>query len=176
MSTLGIGPVEILVILAVTLIVFGPQRIPELARYVAKAMKMLRDASNELQKQLETQNWDFDLEDKKKKKTTSTSSYDGYGYNSSTTSSSTGSVPSSSSGTDSAPAAAVTDSNPAGGYASSESLSTSPAESGEAPPAAAPTPAAIEDPAKTGDAHRFARELADGCASPPLPPVPFHVS
>lgn len=163
MSTLGIGPVEILVILAVTLIVFGPQRIPELARYVAKAMKMLRDASNELQKQLEAQNWDFDLEDKKKKKkTTSTSSYDGYGYNSSTTSSSTGSVPSSSTGTDStAPAAAVTDSNPAGGYASSESLSTSPAESGEAPPAAAPTPAAIEDPAKTGDAHRFARELAD---------------
>ncbi|MFB3787241.1 MAG: twin-arginine translocase TatA/TatE family subunit [bacterium] len=159
MSTLGIGPVEILVILAVTLIVFGPQRLPELARYVAKAMKMLREASNELQKQLEMQNWDIDLEDKKKK--SYSSSYDGYGYNSSPASSSTSSSTSSSGSDSVTPAAAATESAAPGGYASGESLAASPAESVEAHPVSTAPPAAAEDPAKTGDAHRFARELAD---------------
>ncbi len=58
MNFLGIGPTELLVVLGVALIVFGPNRLPELARYIAKAMKMFRDASNELQRQLDMSEWD----------------------------------------------------------------------------------------------------------------------
>ena len=69
MNLIGIGPLEILVIVALTLIVFGPQRMPELARYVAKAMRMFKEASREIQSQLEMTDWDK-LPEKKKKSTT----------------------------------------------------------------------------------------------------------
>lgn len=58
---LGIGTSELLLIFAVVLIVFGPNRIPELARYIAKATKMFQEASRELQRQLEVSEWDKDL-------------------------------------------------------------------------------------------------------------------
>lgn len=79
-SYLGIGTGEILIILAVALIVFGPHRLPELAKYFAQAMKMFRDASNEIQKQLDMHDWD-------KPKSSSTHKYDSsktdqsYSYN-----------------------------------------------------------------------------------------------
>ena len=48
---IGIGPVELLVILIVTLIVFGPERMPELARNVAKLIRDLRMAMDEVREQ-----------------------------------------------------------------------------------------------------------------------------
>ena len=39
---MSVGPAEILVILVVALLVFGPQRLPELARQVGSAMRELR--------------------------------------------------------------------------------------------------------------------------------------
>lgn len=55
-----LGTTEIIIILAVALIAFGPHRLPELARYAAKAMKMFKEASRELQNQLNIDDWDLD--------------------------------------------------------------------------------------------------------------------
>lgn len=50
---LGIGTSELIVLLGVALMVFGPQKLPELARLLAQATKMFNDASREIQRQLE---------------------------------------------------------------------------------------------------------------------------
>jgi len=44
----GIGMTELLVILAVALVVFGPTRLPELARSLGRAMNEFRRASTDL--------------------------------------------------------------------------------------------------------------------------------
>lgn len=44
----GIGMTELVVILVVALLVFGPQKLPELARSLGKAMNEFRRASNDL--------------------------------------------------------------------------------------------------------------------------------
>ncbi len=46
----GIGMTELLVILAVALIVFGPARLPELARSLGRALGEFRQASNDLRR------------------------------------------------------------------------------------------------------------------------------
>lgn len=48
----GIGMTELLVILAVALIVFGPSRLPELARSLGRAMNEFRRASTDLRQTL----------------------------------------------------------------------------------------------------------------------------
>jgi TatA/E family protein of Tat protein translocase len=47
-----------MVMLIVVLVVFGPQRIPEIARLLAKATKMFQEASREIQRQLEVSEWE----------------------------------------------------------------------------------------------------------------------
>jgi Tat protein translocase TatB subunit len=49
----GIGSMELLVILVVALLVFGPQRLPELARMLAKGMRELRRATDDIRSQVE---------------------------------------------------------------------------------------------------------------------------
>lgn len=49
---MGIGGWEVLVILFVVLIVFGPKRIPGAARDVGKAMRELRRVGTEFQREL----------------------------------------------------------------------------------------------------------------------------
>ena len=46
------GTPELLVIFLIVLILFGPEKMPELARMVGKAMRQLREASNDIKKQL----------------------------------------------------------------------------------------------------------------------------
>jgi TatA/E family protein of Tat protein translocase len=48
MTLFGIGPIELLVILVLALIVFGPNRLPEIARSLGKAMSELRRTSQEV--------------------------------------------------------------------------------------------------------------------------------
>lgn len=48
---IGIGPVELLVILLVTLIVVGPEKMPELARNLAKLMRDLRSTMDDVREQ-----------------------------------------------------------------------------------------------------------------------------
>jgi Tat protein translocase TatB subunit len=50
---IGIGPIEILVILIVTLVVIGPEKMPELARALARIMRDLRVAMDEVRTQFE---------------------------------------------------------------------------------------------------------------------------
>lgn len=49
---LFIGPSEILIILLFVVLFFGANKIPELARGLGKAMRELKDASNEIKKDI----------------------------------------------------------------------------------------------------------------------------
>ncbi len=50
---IGIGPLEIMVILVVALLVIGPEKMPELARALARLMRDLRGAMDEVRGQFE---------------------------------------------------------------------------------------------------------------------------
>ncbi|MCL2503609.1 MAG: twin-arginine translocase TatA/TatE family subunit [Coriobacteriia bacterium] len=43
MRLFGLGPAELLIILAIALVLFGPKQIPKLSRMFGKAMKDVRD-------------------------------------------------------------------------------------------------------------------------------------
>lgn len=45
---LNVGPLELLVVLAVALIVVGPERLPELARSVGRALRQFRQVQDEV--------------------------------------------------------------------------------------------------------------------------------
>jgi Tat protein translocase TatB subunit len=49
----GIGMPELIVILVVALVVLGPQRLPELARSIGKAMAELRRQSSEIMEEFQ---------------------------------------------------------------------------------------------------------------------------
>jgi sec-independent protein translocase protein TatA len=49
MNIAGVGPAELLVILIIALVVFGPQRLPEIARDLGKSIAKWRQALNEIQ-------------------------------------------------------------------------------------------------------------------------------
>ncbi len=48
MDFFGIGPMELLLILILSLIVFGPGKLPELARQLGRGIREFRKASSEL--------------------------------------------------------------------------------------------------------------------------------
>lgn len=48
----GIGPLELVVVLVVALLVFGPKRVPELARTVGRGLAEFRRASRDLRQTL----------------------------------------------------------------------------------------------------------------------------
>lgn len=49
MNIAGVGPAELLVILIVALVVFGPQRLPQIARDVGKSIGKWRQALEEIE-------------------------------------------------------------------------------------------------------------------------------
>jgi Tat protein translocase TatB subunit len=51
---MNLGPAEILVILFVALLVFGPQRLPEVARQVGSAMRQLRRMQDTVRGELDS--------------------------------------------------------------------------------------------------------------------------
>jgi sec-independent protein translocase protein TatA len=51
---MNIGPAEILVVLVVALIVFGPKRLPEVGRQVGAAMREVRRMQNTVRAELDT--------------------------------------------------------------------------------------------------------------------------
>lgn len=61
----GIGPTELMVILAVALIVLGPKRLPELARSLGKGLAEFKRATNDIKHQI-----DSSMEDPSPKATT----------------------------------------------------------------------------------------------------------
>jgi sec-independent protein translocase protein TatA len=51
----GIGGMEVLLILSVVLIFFGAKKIPELARGLGKGMREFKDATKDIQKEIDTE-------------------------------------------------------------------------------------------------------------------------
>ncbi len=49
-----IGPLELMVVAAVALIVFGPHRLPEIARTIGKTLSELRRQANEIRSEFAT--------------------------------------------------------------------------------------------------------------------------
>lgn len=56
----NIGPTELIVVLVIALIVFGPRRLPEVGRTIGKSLREFRRASEELKDELRL-NLDDDL-------------------------------------------------------------------------------------------------------------------
>jgi len=65
MDFFGIGFLEVLLILVVALIIWGPKRLPEIARTLGKAMRALKKASNDLTSQVTRE---LDIEETERKK------------------------------------------------------------------------------------------------------------
>jgi TatA/E family protein of Tat protein translocase len=68
------GPTELLIILGIALIIFGPTQLPKLGRSVGKAIRELRGASSEVTKAVQEglegkADEEDEKESKKKKKT-----------------------------------------------------------------------------------------------------------
>lgn len=54
----GIGTSELLVILVVFLLLFGPRKLPEIARNLGKAMRGIRDAANQIKQEIRLEDLD----------------------------------------------------------------------------------------------------------------------
>jgi Tat protein translocase TatB subunit len=72
MNILGIGPAELLLIFIIALIVFGPGRLPELARTLGKAMRELRRMSLEVTAEFAKELRDMEAISREVKETTET--------------------------------------------------------------------------------------------------------
>lgn len=151
-----IGTGELIVLMVVTLIVFGPHRLPELARFIAKAMRMFQDASRDLQKQLELSDWDLEAPPRKSIKhesdaaSTGSDSYT-YPYEPPPDASRPGGNHEESA-------------SDAGGYPdNSNNNPASPGDDAQEEAASMPSrdTAALNDPAKVQDAQRYGREMLD---------------
>ncbi len=49
----NIGPTELLIILVLALIVFGPQRLPEIGRSIGRSLREFRRATDEIRGEIE---------------------------------------------------------------------------------------------------------------------------
>jgi len=58
---------DILFILLLALVIFGPKRLPEIARQIAKYMAQFRQISNDLKRQLNSEMLKIELEEKENK-------------------------------------------------------------------------------------------------------------
>ena len=72
MNILGVGPAELLLIFIIALIVFGPGKLPELARTLGKAMRELRRMSVEVTAEFAKELQDMEAISREVKETTET--------------------------------------------------------------------------------------------------------
>ena len=55
----NVGPTELLVILVIALLVFGPKRLPEIGRTIGKSLREFRQASSDIRSEIQ-RNLDLD--------------------------------------------------------------------------------------------------------------------
>ena len=65
---MNLGMPEMIFIFLLALVVFGPKKLPELARQLGKFMAEFKRASNEFKNQLETEMMNIELEERAKKR------------------------------------------------------------------------------------------------------------
>ncbi len=70
MEFLGMGPMEILVVLVVGLIAVGPGKLPEFARNLSKGIRALRKAKKDLTKEFTDELKELENEEKAKEQPT----------------------------------------------------------------------------------------------------------
>ena len=63
----SIGPLELLIIFLIVLLVFGANRLPELARGLGKGMREFRKAAEDIKDELQVPDEDFLPSDEEKK-------------------------------------------------------------------------------------------------------------
>ena len=73
---MGLGMGEILLILVIALVVFGPRKLPELGKSLGQAMSQFRRASEDFKR-----TWEQEVEIEKDRKSGTTSSESNYSYN-----------------------------------------------------------------------------------------------
>lgn len=64
MEFLGMGPLEIVIVLVVALIAFGPGRLPQLARNLGKGIQAFKRATTDLTAEVTKEFDDLDKEEK----------------------------------------------------------------------------------------------------------------
>jgi sec-independent protein translocase protein TatB len=64
----AMGSPEMLFILFLALIIFGPKKLPEIARQIGKVMNEFKRASNEFRSQIETEISQLEVEEQQKKR------------------------------------------------------------------------------------------------------------
>lgn len=64
MEFLGMGPIEIVIVLVVALIAFGPGRLPQLARNLGKGIQAFKRATTDLTAEVTKEFDDLDKEEK----------------------------------------------------------------------------------------------------------------
>lgn len=50
----GLGPQEIIFIMFIALLIFGPKKLPELGRTIGKAMREFKKATSEIEKEVQS--------------------------------------------------------------------------------------------------------------------------
>lgn len=50
----GLGPQEIVFIMFIALLIFGPKKLPELGRTIGKAIREFKKATSEIEKEVQT--------------------------------------------------------------------------------------------------------------------------
>jgi TatA/E family protein of Tat protein translocase len=73
---MGLGMGEILLILVIALVVFGPRKLPELGKSLGQAMSQFRRASDDFKR-----TWEQEVEIEKTRKSDTTSGESNYSYN-----------------------------------------------------------------------------------------------
>src|SRR5262249_57585266 len=73
---MGLGMGEVLLILVIALVVFGPRKLPELGKSLGQAMSQFRRASEDFKR-----TWEQEVEIEKDRKPDTPSSESNYGYN-----------------------------------------------------------------------------------------------
>jgi TatA/E family protein of Tat protein translocase len=62
---MGIGPMEIFVVLIIALVIFGPQKLPEMGRSLGKAIREFKSVGSEIQDEITKVTDEIDIDPEK---------------------------------------------------------------------------------------------------------------